>query len=570
MSLDFLMASSILPLTPIRAVLCSRTVGGRVVEADPQCDSSMNIKILGTPEVWVGTRRQDPLGLGIWLLGSLALHPGQLVSERRLIELVWGYQGASTSALRSAVSRLRSVLREYCADSVAIEHLNHAYRLRCLDEVRIDATDFRQLIGQADVATLPDRLLLLNAALKLWRGPVLDGAPDALVHTTEANYLRRDRLKAAAALVASAVAAGQVATAVDSLWRVAADDPFDVPTQALLLNTLGRAGLGARAAEAYAVTERRFRDELKAQVPRQLVDAYESAVAQAEAVAGNPGAGLSHRPNRLNRPDRLNRLKRSLPMPFGLPELELPGFPEIPGLPGIPGFPDFPVVPGLSELPGPADWFGLPEFEDAPDPLDLRHQHHHQPGPKPSFAVGAVPTCRPPSARSGGSYDHVPAYVELREYLCSQPTAAGFVFAGPPSTLKTTLAAHAANAVSETGDYRVLWATLDALTSTDEVLVRFLRALGVPPAEIPRSTSLYADMLRDCLDQVPSALFLDGVTRRGQVLPFVPGTVRSKLVVLSDLPPSGLSGFAYSHPIWLRRRRQFQRSPITRGVGLAD
>lgn len=116
---------------------------GRVVEADPQCDDQVSIRILGTPEVCVGARCQDPLGLGIWLLGSLAPHPGQLVSERRLIELVWGCQGASTSALRSAVSRPRSALREYSDDSVAIEHLNHGYRLSRLDRVRIDATYYR-------------------------------------------------------------------------------------------------------------------------------------------------------------------------------------------------------------------------------------------------------------------------------------------------------------------------------------------------------------------------------------------------------------------------------------------
>ena len=174
-----------------------------------------------------------------------------------------------------------------------------------------------------------------------------------------------------------------------------------------------------------------------------------------------------------------------------------------------------------------------------------------------------APACRPPSAWSD-SYDHVPAYAQLRNYLGSPPTEAGFVLAGPHSALKTALAAHAANAVGESGAYRVLWATLDASTSTGEVLIRFLRALGVPPAEIPRSASLHSDMLRDCLDQVPAALFLDGVSRRSQVLPFVPGTTRSKLVVLSDLPVTALTGFTYSHPIWLRRRKQLHRSAVNR------
>ncbi|HEV2640785.1 MAG TPA: BTAD domain-containing putative transcriptional regulator [Actinocrinis sp.] len=512
----------------------------------------MHIKILGTPEVWVGARRQDPQGLGIWLLGSLALHPGQLLSERRLIELVWGFQGASMSALRSAVSRLRSTLREHCEDSVAIEHLNHAYRLRCLDQVRIDATDFRRLIRQADVATLPERLALLNSALKLWRGPVLDGAPDALVHTVEANCLRRDRLKAAAALVAAAVAAGQVAGVVDSLWQVAADDPFDVPTQALLLNTLGTAGLGARLAEAYAVTERRFRDELKVQVPRQLVNAYESATARAAAATGQSEGVPARR-----------AAASSSPGALGLSWL--PGFARLAELPGQPSWSTW---SGLSD-PAAMQRQSTPTTPNATKTTDPPNTPNtpnaaNEAGTSAAASTGAVPVCRPPSARTGVSYENMPAYADLRGYLDheSRSTAAGFVLAGPHSRLKTTLAAHAAHAVGEAGTYRVLWATLDASTSTDEVLVRFLRALGVPPQEIPRSTSLHADMLRDCLDQIPAALFLDGVSRRGQVLPFVPGTTRSKLVVLSDLPSSRLSGFAYSHPIRLRRRRQFQRSPI--------
>jgi DNA-binding SARP family transcriptional activator len=552
-----------------------------VVEANPQCDNQMHIKILGTPEVWVGDRRQDPLGLGIWLLGSLALHPGQLVSERRLIELVWGFQGASTSALRSAVSRLRSALREISMDSVLIEHLNHGYRLRCLDRVRIDATDFRTLIGQADLAALPDRLTLLSSALKLWRGPVLDGAPDALTHTVEANFLQRDRLKTAAALVASAAAAGQVSTTVESLWRVAADDPFDVPTQALLLNTLGTAGLGARLAEAYAVTERRFRDELKVQVPRQLAEVYERAVAQAETAAGIPAAAPAKAALRV-----LHPLSGLTPAP-GLFELTGPpglygptGFPGLPGLSDEPGksgmsgmfgVPGAYGPPGVSDIPEPT---GSPDYSGSFDPVDLPaapdHDQLNQPSPaeppaQPTCAAlsGVVPACRPPSAWSD-SYDHVPAYAQLRNYLGSPPTEAGFVLAGPHSALKTALAAHAANAVGESGAYRVLWATLDASTSTGEVLIRFLRALGVPPAEIPRSASLHSDMLRDCLDQVPAALFLDGVSRRSQVLPFVPGTTRSKLVVLSDLPVTALTGFTYSHPIWLRRRKQLHRSAVNR------
>ena len=484
-----------------------------MVESNPQCDNQIRIRILGTPEVWVGDRRQDPLsGLGIWLLGSLALHSGQLVSERRLVELVWGFQRASTSALRSAVSRLRSTLRELCAGSVAIEHLNHGYRLSCLDRVRIDAADFRQLVGQADAASPSDRLILLSSALKLWRGPVLDGAPDPLIHTVEANSLRRDRLRTAAALVAAAAEAGQVAAAVDPLWRVAADDPFDVPTQALLLTTLGAAGLGGRLAEAYSLTERRFRDELNVQVPRQLVEAYHAAAAAMTGVEGE-------------RPES--------------------------------------VGPGFDLLTADLLTADLLTADLLTAELRTGDLLGSEPLGSGAGAVrGVVPACRPPSA-SPGSYHHIPAYTQLRDYLDGPPVAAGFVLTGPRSVLKTALAAHAADAIGASSAYRVLWASLDESTSTDEVLVRFLRALGVPPAEIPRSASLHADMLRDCLDQVPSVLFLDGVSRRGQALPFVPGTTRSKLVVLGDLPAFALPGFAYSHPVWLRRRRQFQRRQVS-------
>jgi DNA-binding SARP family transcriptional activator len=420
---------------------------------------AVSLRILGAPEVWVGDRHErPPAGRCVWLLGGLALTPGQIVSERRLAEFIWGFHGTSTSSLRSAVSRLRSWLREVCGDALSVEYVSHGYRLQVAGHVRVDVSDFRRLIGEIDKQSGAEQLESLAAALGLWRGPILDGAPDALGQTAEAKFLRRDRLRAAARLVEAATAAGRITSAVELLWRLAADEPFDVATQALLLRTLGLAGLSSQIAQAFAVAERRFREEVRVPVPAKLVEAYRSAI----VVASSP-----------------------------VPEALLA----------------------------------------------------HAPAGDCDCLVEARSTCRPPRALSG-SAGRETEYLQLRGYLGRSAAPAGLLVTGPAGSGKTALAARAAHAQAAAGGHRVLWASIDETTQADEVVSRFLLALGVPAERIPRSASLRVDALRDRLEEVPAALFLDGVSAVGQVLPFIPGTARSKLVVLSERTNLNLPGFA--------------------------
>lgn len=423
---------------------------------------SVALRVLGAPEVWVGRRREcPPAGRCVWLLGGLAIAPGHVVSERRLAEFIWGVRGTSTSSLRSAVSRLRAWLREVSGDALAVEYLNHGYRLRAAEGVRVDTAEFRSLLAAAERQQDAQRLETLAAALDLWRGPVLDGAPDALGQCAEAKFLRRDRFLAANALVEAATSAGRMTAAVEPLWRLAADEPFDVATQALLMRTLGLAGLSSQIAQAFAVAERRFREEVRIAVPVKLVEAYRSAI----VVASSP------------LPDMIMQCRAAGDRAAGAENRAACSPPRVL------------TVPGPAEAQYPLLWSHLD-----------------------------------PDGRAAGQ-------------------APGVLLAGAAGSGKTALAAKAARAVAEAGRHRVLWASMDATTAADEVVCRFLLALGVPADQVPRSAPLRADALRDRLDEVPTAMFLDGPPTARQIVPLIPGTSRSRLVVITAHPALNLPGF---------------------------
>ncbi|MEV4516799.1 BTAD domain-containing putative transcriptional regulator [Dactylosporangium sp. NPDC049525] len=120
------------------------------------------------------------------------------------------------------------------------------------------------------------------------------------------------------------------------------------------------------------------------------------------------------------------------------------------------------------------------------------------------------------------------------------------VMPGKPGVGKTTLAVHAAHRLAARYPDGQLFADLHGRNSGQvsamQVLERFLRALGVPGAQIPTTLDECAERYRALLSNRRMLVVLDNASSESQVRPLVPGTSRSAVMVTSRGRLAGLPG----------------------------
>ncbi|GAA4222226.1 DNA-binding SARP family transcriptional activator [Streptosporangium album] len=198
------------------------------------------------------------------LLAVLLLHNGEIVAEGRLLEQVWGQSAGSMIALRTAVSRLRSWMREAAGAVASIEHVDSGYRLR-LPGRSIDAARFRAVLAaDSDTAGMDphQRLADLMNALELWRGPVLDGAPDGVREDSAAQGLDDDHAMCLQRLAVLSIAVQAPELLLPRTRALARARPFDEPLHTRLIELYAACGRPAEALMEYERLRSRLADEL--------------------------------------------------------------------------------------------------------------------------------------------------------------------------------------------------------------------------------------------------------------------------------------------------------------------
>jgi tetratricopeptide (TPR) repeat protein/transcriptional regulator with XRE-family HTH domain len=172
-----------------------------------------------------------------------------------------------------------------------------------------------------------------------------------------------------------------------------------------------------------------------------------------------------------------------------------------------------------------------------------------QGGRAPSRAPGgaeAPPVCQLPPAVADFTGREA-QITQLTEMLTSHdgerigvPIA---VIAGLPGAGKTALALQVAHRVRGAFPDGQLWVPLDGATGRSrnpgEVLGELIRALGVPGAGVPASTSERASLYRSRLANRRVLVLADDAASAAQVQPLLPGTGLSAVLVTSR---SGLAG----------------------------
>jgi predicted ATPase/DNA-binding SARP family transcriptional activator len=225
----------------------------------------MEFRILGPIEVVREETRLDLATPRVRLLLALLLaHGGEVVSSDRLIEEFWDADPPQTGrhTLQSCVHRLRRALG---ADAWRLATRPPGYQLKVsVDE--LDARRFQQLADQGRDALAGGRpeeaAGLLQAALRLWRGPALADLLDASALAAERARLEGLRLTVLEDRMEAELAAGRHAAVAAELERLVAEHPFRERLWGQLLVALYRAGRQAEALAAFRHAREVLAEEL--------------------------------------------------------------------------------------------------------------------------------------------------------------------------------------------------------------------------------------------------------------------------------------------------------------------
>ncbi len=271
------------PVLRLIAVLEADTVPGPVHGTEPvrlEVLGPLLLRVAGRP-VESGAAKQSSL------LALLGLHPGTVVSRDEIVDVLWdGRPPASClSMVHTHVARLRRLLagaarREDVSGGV-LRHTRTGYALY-LDEETSDAARFAALAARISSVTCSpapsgapgEAYARAEAALGLWRGGILEGAPSRLREHPSAVALTRLRLSVVQAYADGALAVGRHEDAVRELQKVTDLDQLHEGVHARLM--LALAGSGRTAAALHLFTE--FRDRLDDQLGlspgQQVADAH--------------------------------------------------------------------------------------------------------------------------------------------------------------------------------------------------------------------------------------------------------------------------------------------------------
>ncbi|MFF5359369.1 BTAD domain-containing putative transcriptional regulator [Streptomyces scabiei] len=222
------------------------------------------------------------------LLALLGLHPGTAVSQDEIVDTLWdGCPPASSpNMVHTYVARLRRLLtpatRPTDPPGGLLRRTGTGYVLD-LDEEESDAARFTALAsralpsladGEGEPADRAEAYAQAEAALRLWRGPVLQGMASGLREHPSAVGLTRLRLSLVQGYADSALAAGTTNNAVHELRRAADLEPLHEGVHARLMLALAASGGQAEALSLYMALRDRLDDQLGVRPGPELTDAH--------------------------------------------------------------------------------------------------------------------------------------------------------------------------------------------------------------------------------------------------------------------------------------------------------
>ncbi|WP_018539307.1 AfsR/SARP family transcriptional regulator [Streptomyces sp. MspMP-M5] len=402
----------------------------------------------------------------------------QAVPVNRLIDLAW--DGDPPARARGVIHNHVHRLRQLLAGHAELSTRGQGYVLLA-DPGSVDVHRFRSLVTGARDAEPRVTVSMLRQALGLWRGEALADVPGERVRKTLGTGLSQARLAALQELGGRLMLLGRYGELVTELAGWIVEHPLHEELTALLMRALQANGRQAEALDHYHRARRHLKDQLGIDPGPALSAAYLAVL----------GGGRGPAPAAAGRPKSAARNR----------------------------------APAAPAHAGPE-----PERYVAPYVCD------HRPGPPPRLAQ------LPPAVADFCGRDRELAVLD--QYLERVPRPACLVLAGTGGAGKTTLAvqwAHRHKAEFPDGQ---LFADLRGFERPPmrpgTVLTAFLRALGVPEAEIPESVPEASALYRSLLAGRRMLVLLDNAGTPEQARPLLPVASGCLAVVTSRRRLSGL------------------------------
>jgi DNA-binding SARP family transcriptional activator/basic membrane lipoprotein Med (substrate-binding protein (PBP1-ABC) superfamily) len=268
--------------------------------SDPE---PLRFRILGALEaeaqdraVDLGGRKQQAV------LAALLLRAGEVVSDERLVDEIWGDDPPASAAhsLEAYVSRLRRVLAPH---GVGLQRRGGGYELE-RGSALLDSDDFEALVDAAAAAAAKGDNArareLAKDALGLWRGPALAGVPLYTDARAAAERLDELRSRALEIRVDADLAVGRHGELVGELQQLIQKHPYRERYVAQLMVALYRSDRQADALELYERTRRALDEDLGLQ-PSEELQRLAGQIVRQEQHLRTPGgvvAGSGRRPGR--------------------------------------------------------------------------------------------------------------------------------------------------------------------------------------------------------------------------------------------------------------------------------
>jgi WD40 repeat protein/class 3 adenylate cyclase/energy-coupling factor transporter ATP-binding protein EcfA2 len=252
-------------------------------------------RVLGPFEVLVAGRAEALGGARQRLvLAGLVAHANAVVSNDRLVDMVWGDEPPDTAltTVQKYVHRLRAALGD------RILTRSPGYLLR-VDDGESDVSRFERLLVDASQLTtageLGDAMAAFDAALGLWRGPAWGEFADFDFARAEVARLEGLRATAIEDRTEVALAAGHHTGVIGELEATVDRYPLRERPRAQLMLALYRSGRHADALRAYEAFRRYLGEEVGLEPSASLAQLNDAIVLQKPELDWTPPPGARGR-----------------------------------------------------------------------------------------------------------------------------------------------------------------------------------------------------------------------------------------------------------------------------------